>query len=303
MERVASLLASATEIICALGCEQALVARSHECDWPPGVERLPAVTAPKIDIRGSSAAIDREVRALVEEALSIYRVDADRLRELQPDLIVTQTQCEVCAVSLRDVERALAEWTDMLPRVVSLEPHALADVWGDVRRVADALGVASRGESLIEALTARMDEVAAQARALPQGPTVATIEWIEPLMTGGNWMPELVAMAGGENLFGEAGKHSPRLAWEDLAAADPQVIVVTPCGFDLARTRAEMSPLTSRPEWKDLSAARTGRVALADGVQWFNRSGPRLAESLEILAEIFHPGIDHGWRGKAWDPL
>jgi iron complex transport system substrate-binding protein len=303
MLRVASLLASGTEIVCALGFEEALVARSHECDWPLGVERLPAVTEPKIDIRASSAAIDREVRALVEEALSIYRVDSVRLRELRPDLIVTQTQCEVCAVSLGDVERALADWTGEQPRIVSLEPHRLADVWEDVRRVARALEAHARGETLIEKLIARIGVVTAQARDVPDHPTVATIEWIEPLMTGGNWMPELVAMAGGENLFGKAGEHSPRLTWENLVDADPQVIIVTPCGFDLRRTRAEMGLLVNRPGWNELRAVRAGRVALADGVQWFNRSGPRLVESLEILAEILHPEIDHGWSGKAWDPL
>jgi iron complex transport system substrate-binding protein len=303
MLRVASLLASGTEIVCALGFEEALVARSHECDWPPGVERLPAVTEPKIDIRASSAAIDREVRALVEEALSIYRVDSVRLRELRPDLIVTQTQCEVCAVSLGDVERALADWTGEQPRIVSLEPHRLADVWEDVGRVARALEAHERGEALIEELIARIGEVTTQARDVPDHPTVATIEWIEPLMTGGNWMPELVAMAGGENLFGRAGEHSPRLNWENLVDADPQVIIVTPCGFDLRRTRAEMGSLVNRPGWNELRAVRAGRVALADGVQWFNRSGPRLVESLEILAEILHPEIDHGWSGKAWDLL
>jgi iron complex transport system substrate-binding protein len=304
MPRVASLLASATEIVCALGCRDDLIARSHECDHPPDVRELPVLTEPKIDVHASSAAIDREIRALVEEALSVYRVDADRLRALRPDVIVTQTQCEVCAVSLGDVERALAAWTGERPRVVSLEPNALGEVWEDVRRVAGALGVEARGEDLVARLQDRIEAVSREARARPERPRVACVEWIEPLMAAGNWVPELVGLAGGVNLFGEAGRHSPWLAWEELAAADPDVIVVLPCGFDVARARSEIGPLAERPGWSGLAAVRAGRVVLADGVAYFNRSGPRLVESLEILAEILHPGgIDHGWRGRGWEPL
>jgi iron complex transport system substrate-binding protein len=302
--RVASLIASATEIVSELGFGDSLVARSHECDWPPAVRSLPAITEPKIDVQASSAAIDREVKALVEEALSVYRVDAERLRDLTPDLVVTQTQCEVCAVSLSDVERALAEWTGNRPRVVSLEPNALEDVWADVGRVAAALGVPARGEELVAELRGRMDDVAARAAALPDRPRVACIEWIDPLMAAGNWMPELVAMAGGENLFGEPGKHSPWMSWEELVEADPDVLVVMPCGFDVQRSRAEMGPLLERPEWGELRAVRAGRVAVADGVQYMNRPGPRVAESLEILAEILHPAaFGDRWRGTGWEPL
>jgi iron complex transport system substrate-binding protein len=301
--RVASLLASATETTCALGLRDALVARSHECDWPPGIETLPAITAPRIDVRASSAAIDREIKALVEEALSIYLVDADRLRDAAPDLILTQTQCEVCAVSLSDVERALAEWTGARPRVVALEPNDLAGVWADMRRVAAALGAPARGEELVAGLRDRMDAVAARCRACPDRPRVACVEWIEPLMAAGNWMPELVEMAGGVNLFGVAGKHSPWMTWEELRSADPDVILVSPCGFDVGRTRAEMGPLLACEGWSDLRAVREGRVALADGVAWFHRSGPRLAESLEILAEVLHPKPGDPWLGRGWERL
>ena len=302
--RIASLLASATEIVCELGFRDSLVARSHECDWPAGIEILPAVTAPKIDVRASSSTIDRDVRELVTDALSVYRVDAERLRELAPDVIVTQTQCEVCAVSLSDVERALAAWTGARPAVVSLEPNALADVWRDVRRVAAALDAPERGEALVALLEARMEAVSDRARALAARPTVACVEWIEPLMAAGNWMPELVERAGGVNLFGDAGKHSPWLTWEALAAADPDVVLIMPCGFDVPRTRAELGPLVERNGWEELRAVRGGRVAIADGVAYFNRPGPRLAESLEILAEILHPGeLDFGWRGRGWEPL
>ncbi|MDX1624094.1 MAG: cobalamin-binding protein [Gemmatimonadota bacterium] len=302
--RVVSLIASATEIVCALGFREALVARSHECDWPPGVEDLPAVTEPAFPTDGTSYAIDQRVRALVAEALSVYRVDADALAALEPDLVVTQAQCEVCAVSLSDVERALADWTGERPRVVSLEPDALADVWDDVRRVAVALGAPHRGEALVAELAGRMRTVAERAATLERRPSVACVEWIEPLMAAGNWTPELVEMAAGESVFGEAGEHAPALAWEDLAAADPEVVLVSPCGFDLEKTRSEMPALTDRDGWEELRAVRQGRVALADGVAWFNRPGPRLAETLEILAEILHPdAFDFGWRGEAWEPL
>lgn len=304
MPRIASLIASATEIVCALGCQNDLVARSHECDYPPGVQMLPSLTEPKLDVGATSAAIDREVRALVEEALSVYRVDAERLRALRPDVIVTQTQCEVCAVSLGDVEHALAEWTGERPRVVSLEPNALADLWADVGRIAEAIDVRSRGEELVERLQDRIEAVSRAARALPERPRVACIEWIEPLMAAGNWMPELVDRAGGINLFGEAGRHSPWMTWGALAASDPDVILVLPCGFDIERTRAEMGPLLGQPGWQELAAVRAGRVALADGVSYFNRPGPRLVESLEILAEVLHPGaIDYDWLGRGWEPL
>jgi iron complex transport system substrate-binding protein len=289
--RIASLIASATEIVCALGARDRLVARSHECDFPPGVAALPAVTAPKLDIAKPSGDIDRQVKALLEQALSVYRVDAERLRALRPDVVVTQTQCEVCAVSQTDVESALASWTGAPPQIVSLAPNALADVFADIERVAAALGIDAAGRDLAAAMRARIDAVAARTAALPARPGVAAIEWIEPLMAAGNWVPELVALAGGENLFGRAGAHSPWMEWRDLVAADPDVILVLPCGFDIARGTREMAALTARPEWSSLRAVRRDRVFVLDGNQYFNRPGPRLADSLEILAELLHPQL------------
>ena len=299
--RIASLLASATEIVAALGFRDAMVARSHECDYPHDVRTLPAVTETKIRLDAPSAAIDKDVKTLIEHGLSVYKVDAPRLRVLAPDVVVTQTQCEVCAVGPKDLDEALAHWTGRRPVVVSLAPNALADVWADIRRVAAALGAPERGDRLVESLSRRMADIAARAAALDHRPSVACIEWIEPLMAAGNWMPELVDMAGGRNLFGEAGKHSPWLTWEAIVAADPEVILVLPCGFDIPRTRAEMGPLLAPPEWRTLRAVREGRVHLMDGNQFFNRPGPRLAESLEILAEILHPGVFRfGHEGRGW---
>jgi iron complex transport system substrate-binding protein len=304
MPRIVSLIASATETVCALGFEDQLVGRSHECDYPESVRRLPACTAPKFDVEGSSADIDRRVKSILRDTLSVYRVDVDLLKQLRPDVIVTQSHCEVCAVSLRDVEQALCDWLDSRPRIVSLHPDALADVWTDIRRVAEALDVPDRGDDLVGRLRRRLDDVAGKARTLPRRPTVACVEWIEPLMASGNWMPELVEMAGGVNLFGAAGQHAPRLTWEQLCAADPDVILVLPCGFDIARSRREMPALTGKPEWPRLRAVRQGRVYLLDGNQFFNRPGPRLAESLEILAEVLRPeAFRFGREGTGWQPL
>lgn len=298
--RIASLLPSSTEIVCKLGFEAALVARSHECDYPPSVRRLPAVTAPKFDPDGRSYEIDQRVKAILQEATSVYRIDADVLNALAPDIIVTQAQCEVCAVSLADVQRVACEYLDTPAHVVSLEPNTLADVFADMQRVADALGAPERGVALVAELRARMDAVVQVTAALPK-PSVATIEWIEPLMSAGNWMPELVEMAGGRNLFGTAGAHSPWLTWDELVAADPEVIVILPCGYDIPTTQRELPALTEHPRWSSLQAVQRGEVYVTDGNQYFNRPGPRLVESLEILAEILHPQHCHyGHEGTGW---
>jgi len=299
--RVATLIASATEIVCALGCREQLVGRSHECDYPPDVRDLPALTEPKFPTDGTSYEIDQRVKAIIQEGTSVYRVFADRLAELDVDLIVTQDQCEVCAASLSDVEAALCDWSGRPMRIVSLKPDSLADIWGDIRKVAGGLGIDARGEQLVSDLRARMRQVSAEAGKQPVRPRVACIEWVDPLMAAGNWVPELVEMAGGENLFGEAGKHAPWMTWEELAAADPDVIVVLPCGYDIARSLQDIPTLEAKPGWGELRAVREGRVAVADGNQYFNRPGPRVAESLEIMAEICHPGaLDYGHAGRGW---
>ena len=299
--RVASLLASATEIMAALDARALLVARSHECDFPPEVAALPAVTAPKLDTRRPSAVIDRDVKTLLEQALAIYRVDGEALRAVKPDVILTQTQCEVCAVTPADVDAALAAWTGARPKIVALAPNALADVFTDIMRVAAAIGRPERGASVIDAMRARMDDITGRARTLSARPRVAAIEWIDPLMAGGNWMPELIAMAGGESLFGVAGAHSPWMSLDELAAVDPDIVLVLPCGFDIPRARAELPALTEKPQWRRLRAVRAGRIFVCDGNQYFNRPGPRLAESLEILAEILHPSVFRfGHEGTGW---
>ncbi|MCG3113117.1 MAG: cobalamin-binding protein [Candidatus Manganitrophus sp. SB1] len=307
MNRIVSLIASSTEIVCALGLEDQLIGRSHECDYPLSVSRLPVCTAPKFATEGTSGEIDRRVKGLLQQALSIYRVDADLLMQLRPTHIITQTQCEVCAVSLKEVEQALREWitpgaaAEATPTLIPLAPNSLSDIWADIRRVADAMGVSERGRALVQQLQERIAVIAKKNERLAVRPRAAAIEWIDPLMAGGNWMPELIGMAGGTNLFGEAGKHSPWMTWEALIQADPDVLLVLPCGFDIPRTRKELPALTGHPAWPALKAVREKQVYLLDGNQYFNRPGPRLAESLEILAEIFHPDrFRFGHEGTGW---
>jgi iron complex transport system substrate-binding protein len=298
--RIVSLLPSSTEIVCALGLRDQLVGRSHECDYPPGVEALPIVSDSKFVPHGSSREIHNNVEAILREALSVYLVHEDVLKEVAPTHIITQTQCEVCAVSLKDVEAAVCRVLPGNPVIVALEPNSLNAVLTDFQRVADALGVPDRGKALVAQATARMWAIAEKAKDLPR-PRIATVEWIDPMMSAGNWVPTQIEMAGGENLFGEAGKHSPWMKFEELAKADPDVILVMPCGFSIAKTREELPHLTGQPGWNELKAVREGRVYLTDGHQYFNRPGPRLVESLEILGEILHPEVfDFGHEGSGW---
>jgi iron complex transport system substrate-binding protein len=298
--RVVSLIASSTEILHALGAGDLQVARSHECDYPPSVKKLPAITRPKFDVLGSSAEIDQRVRSLVENGLSVYEVDADALEKLKPDVILTQDQCQVCAVSLADVERAVCEFVHGAPRIVSMRPHTMADIYNDIGLVADAIGRPQAGKELIASMQGRLAAVAALVSGRPKK-TLAYIEWVEPPMSGGHWMPELIDNAGGISLFGVTGEASPWITWKDVAAADPDVILVGPCGYDIEVTRREVKPLARYAVWQQLRAVRTGQVYLADGNAYFNRPGPRLVDSAEILAEVMHPDVaDFGFRGKGY---
>lgn len=300
-QRIVTLIASATEIVSALGFERQMVGRSHECDFPLSVERLPMCSEAKLDIHVSSREIDARVKAIAGDALSVYRVHTDLLQELQPDVIVTQDHCEVCAVSLKDVEQAVCELVDSNPRIVTLSPNDLDDIFQDIRLVAEALGAEERGADLIDRMKTRLNALSARVQTLKTKPTIACVEWIAPPMVGGNWVPELVEIAGGVDVLGKAGEHSGYVEWEQIAQADPDVIAVLPCGFDIARCREEMPPLVAQPGWSDLKAVKNGRVFLTDGNQYFNRPGPRVVESAEIFAELLYPGeIDFGHEGTGW---
>jgi iron complex transport system substrate-binding protein len=296
---IVSLLPSATEIVVALGLRDCLVGRSHECDFPAGLEELPVCCEPTIDISASSREINSQVEQRLSSAVSLFRLDTEKIAELQPTLILTQMQCEVCAVSENDVRATVEKLADSKPQILSLSPNCLADVWQTIRDVASAVGVSERGKKLVVELQSRLDAIRDGVSQTGRRPKVACIEWLDPLMTAGNWVPELVEIAGGENLLGRASEHSPWLKWDELISADPDVIVVLPCGFDLERTRAEASSLARNSQWEKLRAVRNGAVFLTDGHNFFNRPGPRLVESAAILAEILHPDIfpatSNGW--------
>lgn len=297
--RIVSLLPSATEIVCALGLQSWLVGRSHECDFPAGVSHLPVLTRARLNIRATSADIDRSVKSLLEAGLSLYEVDAERLRSLRPDYVITQAQCEVCAVTPDDLADALARWTGSKPLVVSLSPNRLDEVWESFQQAADALEVAPRGARLVAAIKARIATLGALA-AEHNTPRVACVEWVDPLMAAGNWVPELVAAAGATNLITGPGEHSPWLTPEELQALDPDVIVVMPCGFDRPRAEAQTRQTHAARPWLPPRVLAEGKVAFTDGHQFFNRPGPRLVDSLEILLEIFQSGVefpDHDHQG------
>jgi iron complex transport system substrate-binding protein len=284
--RIVSLIASATEIVHALGLGDFQVGRSHECDYPPGVLSLPVCTAPVFDIHGNSREIDQRVKETLATAESVYQVFDDVLERLEPTHIVTQTQCKVCAVSLSDVERALSARFRTRPEVVALEPNSLSDIFKDIIRLANACGV--DGQPLVDRIQTEMREIAATAKAAKRSPRVLNLEWQEPLMVAGNWIPELTEMLGGESLL-----RTP-IQWDDVLNADPDVVVCMPCGYDLERTRAEMH----WHDWRQLRAP----VYLTDGNQYMTRPGPRIAKSLRILAEILYPeSFEPALEGIGWE--
>jgi iron complex transport system substrate-binding protein len=286
--RIVSLLPSATEIVCALGAATDLVGISHECDFPDAVRGRAVLTRSRIGNASSSGEIDSAVRAVIENALSIYTVDEARLAELAPDLIITQDLCDVCAVSLDDVRSAVARLAQHeAVRIVSLRPTRLADVLGDIETVAAALGRVAEGRVLRQSLEARIAVIADRARQAGHRPRVVSVEWLEPVMLGGTWMPELIALAGGEAAGAVSGAPAPTVTHAELASLRPEVVVVKPCGFDVPRTLRERELIEP---FFGLMSDR-GRVYVTDGNAFFNRPGPRLVESLEILAAAIHPEL------------
>lgn len=288
VDRIVSLLPSSTEIVCALGLRERLVGVSHECDYPADVAGLPTLTEPKLDPHGTSGDIDLRVREIVQEGLSIYRLRTDTLQELQPDVIVTQDQCEVCAVSLSEVENAVRSFLTLDVSVVSLRPGKLSDIWADIRNIAEAAGRQKNAEKLIRNLQGRLQKVKEKTRHMRR-PRVVCLEWLNPLMVAGNWIPELVDIAGGEYSLVDAGAHTPPITWDVLAAYRPEVLIITPCGFPIPQSQLDLPQLMAHPLWQTLPAVQKNRVYVADGNAYYNRPGPRIAESAEILAEMLHP--------------
>jgi len=290
MLRIVSLIPSATELIDRLGLTPFLVGRSHECDYPDSVKGLPICTAPKFDPEGDSGEIHDRVTQLLRSALSVYRVNLDVLQALAPTHIVTQSQCEVCAVSLADVEAAVADELALAPspQIISLQPNTLTDLWTDIQTL--CLTFDQDPRPILTHLHDRLDQLQTQLAHRTRIPSVACIEWVEPLMSAGNWIPELVTLAKGRIVLAEEGQHSAWLSWEDLQAADPDYLIFMPCGFDLAKTRMEVEQSFQKNDrWQTLRSVQEGQVYLTDGNQYFNRPGPRLVDSAIVLAEILHP--------------
>lgn len=290
-QRIATLLPSATEIVCALGLAEQLVGISHECDFPAEITHLPRLTRAKIDPRGRSGEIDRQVRELVADGLSVYTVLEDELREAAPDVIITQDQCEVCAVSLAEVEVSVRRILGADARVLSLSPNTMDDILGDFARVADATGAADAGQRLIDDARSRLARIADRAARARSRPRVACIEWLDPPMVAGNWVPGMVRACGGIYELAEPGSHSTAVSWPAIADSAPDVVIVMPCGFDLAQTRRELPALRENPIWRALPAVRNKRVYSVDGNAYLNRPGPRIIDSAELIAGLVQPDL------------
>lgn len=289
--RVVSLLPAATEIVAALGFGDSLVGVSHECDYPAEVNGKPRVTHCEVYGKGlPSAEVDRWVSQALSSNGTLYTIDEPLLRSLEPDVIVTQQLCDVCAIDYRSV-LAIAHSLPSEPKLVSLSPASFADVMDDIRRVAAALGAPERGEALVASLEERVEAVHARASRAASRPRCVQVEWIDPLYCSGHWNPELVEIAGGTDPLGRRGKPSVRTAWEKFVEARPEILVLACCGYEIERTLADVRILRSRPSWEALPAVRENRVYAVNGCAYFSRPGPRLVDSLEILAEIIHPEI------------
>jgi iron complex transport system substrate-binding protein len=287
--RTVTLLPSATEIVCALGEDP--VGVSHECDYPPRVRELPSINRSRVDPEASSAEINRQV-VEAERGGGVYEIRVDALERADPDLVVTQGICDVCAVDEVVVERAV-EASAVDAEVLTTDPHSLEDVFEDVVRIGDALGRAERARELVEGLRGRVHRVRERTADLDPGerPTAAVLDWTDPPMVAGHWVPEMVAYAGAEYGLEDPGGRSKPREWAEIREYDPDHLVVAPCGFPIGQTRENLADLTERPGWTDLRAVQDDRVHVVDGNHYLNRPGPRLVDSLEHFAGLFHPEL------------
>jgi iron complex transport system substrate-binding protein len=290
--RIVSLVPNATEIVCALGLGDALVGVSHDCDYPPEIRGKPVLSQAVVSADVRSAAIDSRIREAVHSGTSVYHLDAEALSRLNPDLILTQELCAVCAPSYTLVTKA-AKLLDSDVKIVSLEPRRLHDVLDNIRLVGELTGTEPRAQALVDGLEARIAAVRARGTGATRDagalrPRVVCLEWMAPIYVGGHWVPEMVDAAGGLDVLGRPGEASRVVTWEEVVAARPEILVLMPCGYDIARTRGELETLTGRPGWREVPAVRTGRVFLTDASSYFNRPGPRLVDGLEILISVIY---------------
>jgi len=292
--RIVSLLPSATDIVCSLGLRDQLVGRTHECDWPPGIEEVPAVTS---DALATHTMTSREIHDAIGGAVhggsAIYGLDADALESAAPDLIITQELCEVCAVSYKDVQRA-ARLMDSDTKIVSLEPSSLDDIFDNIRLIAELTGATDQADAVLGDARRRIAALVDRYRDRSR-PRVACIEWLDPIFAGGHWVPDQVEVAGGDDVLGPRHAPSYEIPWPSLLESRPEVVVLMPCGMSVERTLAEAAAVTGRAGWSDLPAAVSDRVFVVDGSAYFNRPGPRVVRGAEILESVIH----HDGRGLA----
>ena len=292
MKKIVTLIPSATEIVAFLGKKDLIVGRSHECDYPKDLSKIIKLTSPKINVEGKSGEIHKQINEILENSLSVYKVDIKELKKLEPDIVVTQAHCEVCAVSLSEVEKIVTKHLNEKTKIISLQPNTLSEVFDDIRKVAKGLNLDQKtSENLIKPLEQRVKNI--QIKSLKQKKrTVACIEWIEPLMAAGNWIPEMVKISGGEDIFGKSGKDSHWIRFDEIKSYDPEIIIFLPCGYNIEKTKDEVENLLIKEnKWSNLKAFKDKEFFVVDGNQFFNRPGPRLVESLEIFAEIIHPNL------------
>jgi iron complex transport system substrate-binding protein len=289
--RICSLLPGATEIACALGLADEIVGVSHECDFPPAARSKPVMVRSRIDptIIGSSE-IDREVGDLLRSQQSLYALNDELFKASEPDLILTQGLCDVCALDYNEVVQA-ARSLRQDPTIVSLDPHCLADILNDVLRIGEATDRSRQAESLVQQLKHRIEAVRDRTARAASQPRVACLEWFDPLYIAGHWVPEMIQIAGGNDILATAGNPSFKIEWDAVIASLPEILILMPCGFDLDRAVRESSLLKNRADWEMLPAVRDGRVFAVSGADYFSRPGPRLVDGLEILSQVIHPEL------------
>ena len=300
--KIVTLIPSATEIVSFLGQKKSIVGRSHECDFPHDLSKIKTLTEPKINVDGTSGEIHKQIEEILEKSLSVYKVNVDELKKLNPDFIVTQSHCEVCAVSFSEVENITKEHLGKNTKIISLQPNKLQEVFDDIKRVAKNLKVDNdQNNKLIKLLENRLDNIRKKTQKLKK-PKILCVEWIDPLMAAGNWIPEMTRIAGGKDILGKIGVDSHWIKFEDIQKQDPDFIIFIPCGFNLEKTKEEVIKLVNKNNnWEKLKAFKNKNFYVTDGNQYFNRPGPRLIDSIEILAEIFHADeFDFGHKNIGW---
>ena len=289
--KIVSLLPSATETLTLLGLESQIVGRSHACDFPQSILTIPAVTSPRLDPSASSKVIHDNVMDLVKNATGVYDIDVEMLQKLKPDFIITQDQCEVCAVNKSDLEKALESVLDHKVEIISLSPMSFDDVLNDMSTLGKLFNKVAVAEEYVNNFKEEIRIMAHRHKLDKFKPEVVCVEWLDPYMVSGNWIPEMVEIAGGINMIGKKNEHSPWTTWEEIAKADPDKLIFMPCGFSMEQTVSELDEIANTEAWKKLRAVRTGNVFITDGNNFFNRPGPRIRESVEILAEIIQPEL------------